>query len=274
MTAGVTAAVPIGLVERFWTARDAELRLDAGHLSDPEGPYAAWLGDADRVVTLRTLDDTPCIVMLGAPSSGKTTAVALEVERLTAAAAVAGTADRILHFDLRDLSELAELCAAVFGHPELVRWQSGTHRLTLVLDSLDEALIEMRKLATRLATELRALPVERLRVRIACRTADWPSVLEHALGALWDERGLRALEIAWSPRRARPPIRSERAIFRGCVGSTSTSSWCATRKARSHRAAGRVMRGPAWRGVMRTRTSVGRSSTRRRCSSRRPKRPS
>ncbi|MCU0633469.1 MAG: hypothetical protein MUE41_01245 [Gemmatimonadaceae bacterium] len=185
-------------MKRFWTTRDAQLRLDADYLADPEGPYAALLGDPDRVVALPTLEDTPCVVMLGEPGSGKTTAVAQEVERVTA---LAPTADCTLHFDLREFVDLADLRAAVLENSDVVRWQGGTHRLTLVLDSLDEALIDMRKLATRLITELRALPIERLRLRVACRTADWPPVLERGLGTLWGEQRIRVLEIAPLRRR-------------------------------------------------------------------------
>lgn len=195
------AGAPIP-VHRFWTDRDAELRLDAGYLSDPEGPYAAYLG-SNSAVSLNTLDHTPCLVLLGEPGSGKTTALCGEATRLQdASAAVDGdAAGVVLHADLRDYADVTDLRASVFERPELERWKNGTHRLTLALDSLDEALIEMRKLATRLASELRALPVARLRVRIACRTADWPSVLEHELNRLWGEGGVRVLEIAPLRRR-------------------------------------------------------------------------
>jgi len=192
------AAVAVRVkIRRFWTARDAELSLDGGYLSDPEGPYAALLG-ANGPFSLDTLDDVPCVVMLGEPGSGKTTALDDEVRRLGNASCPAegGLSDVVLHVDLRDYGEIADLQAGVFGHPEVLSWKAGTHQLTLALDSLDEALIEMRKLAARLATELRALPVARLRLRIACRTADWRAGLEHDLEALWGEHGLRVVEIA------------------------------------------------------------------------------
>ena len=49
------------------------------------------------------------------------------------------------------------------------------------LDSFDECLLSIYNVAALLADELPKRPLNRLNLRIACRTASWPSLLENAL---------------------------------------------------------------------------------------------
>jgi hypothetical protein len=72
----------------------------------------------------------------------------------------------------------------------------GDHRLRLFLDSLDECLLRVDTVAALLVDELRDYPVERLSLRVGCRTADWPGVLEEGLEDLWGEEGFGAYELA------------------------------------------------------------------------------
>jgi len=60
---------------------------------------------------------------------------------------------------------------------------------------LDEGLLNVLSLATLLLRELKKYPPERLYVRIACRTAEWPEVLENGLVAHWHVANFRALEL-------------------------------------------------------------------------------
>ena len=67
------------------------------------------------------------------------------------------------------------------------------------MDSLDEGLLEIRNLATQLVDEFRKKKyrdkLNRLYLRIACRTAVFPQVLEEGLEELWKE-GLVIYELA------------------------------------------------------------------------------
>src|SRR4029077_10801011 len=68
--------------------------------------------------------------------------------------------------------------------------------LHLFLDSLDECLLRIDNIAALIADQLPKEPVKRLRIRIACRTAPWPRILENAFLKLFGEEGFEAYELA------------------------------------------------------------------------------
>jgi predicted NACHT family NTPase len=72
----------------------------------------------------------------------------------------------------------------------------GDYRLHVFLDSLDECLLRVNTVAALLVDEFRNYPVERLYLRIGCRTAEWPNLLEEGLQDLWPEGGFEAYELA------------------------------------------------------------------------------
>ncbi len=89
--------------------------------------------------------------------------------------------DTCLFINLRTFQTDAQLAARLFEGSVFKEWLNGTHNLYLFLDSLDEGLLSIRVLAALLADEFKNLSPERLYVRIACRTAEWPSLLENCL---------------------------------------------------------------------------------------------
>lgn len=85
----------------------------------------------------------------------------------------------------------------LFGSREFATWLEGNHRLHIFLDSLDECLLRVDTVAALLVDELRNCPIERLSLRIGCRTAEWPtSLLENSLKELWGEDNFGAYELA------------------------------------------------------------------------------
>jgi hypothetical protein len=69
--------------------------------------------------------------------------------------------------------------------------------LALYMDSLDEALLRIDTIAVLLADELPRHPVERISIRIACRTFAWPhQTLEAAFTRLWGEEAVGIFELA------------------------------------------------------------------------------
>src|SRR6185312_15455624 len=71
---------------RFWCRREGNLQLDfQGYLADPEGD--GWIRQTDDVVEFSKLSSTPCVVLLGEPGMGKSTAVSDGLERASAGTA-------------------------------------------------------------------------------------------------------------------------------------------------------------------------------------------
>ena len=74
-------------------------------------------------------------------------------------------------------------------------WLDGEHRLHFFLDSLDECLLRIDSVASLLAKEFLECPIERLFLRIACRTADWPQALENDFKNLFGKDNVRVVEL-------------------------------------------------------------------------------
>jgi hypothetical protein len=188
--AGAAPRRPLYAWERLWVPRGGSVSLSGrGYLAEPMRSKWGFDVNAD-LVPLSELESVPALVLLGEPGIGKSTEVDAARRFAELAAAERGDAN------LRDYASDERLHHEVFGHPRVGAWQRGTHRLTLFLDSLDEGLLELRPLATRVLAELRALGPDRLAVRVACRTAEWPMVLERGLQELWGEANVAVYELA------------------------------------------------------------------------------
>ena len=101
-----------------------------------------------------------------------------------------------LWLDLRSFKSEGRLISKLFGNPTFTRWAAGNHNLHLFLDSLDECLLRIDTVGSLLIDELKEFPIERLYLRIACPTAEWPRVLEVGLRDLWGNERFKAYELA------------------------------------------------------------------------------
>lgn len=175
MVRALLMAKPVYAWKRFWCPPDGRINLsDRGFLVDPEEPFGAALnGD---VVPWDTTSTKPCLILLGEPGIGKSSAMASERERMVRA--IQGTEDQVLPVDLRRYQSDQRLHEHVFESVVVKTWKEGDGRLHLFLDSMDECLMRIENIGPILLGELSELPVERLSVRVACRTADWPRNLE------------------------------------------------------------------------------------------------
>jgi len=154
---------------RYWLPDGAELEFDrSGFMPDPSNKWsAAWV---PNVRSYAEIDERACLVLIGEPGLGKTTALQ------RAAAQVRkdpGTGeDEVLFVDLSASAEESVLRSRIFEAPEWKRWLTGNHRLHLFLDTLDFALLRIETIGELLEDGLSHAPVERLALRLTCRTAD------------------------------------------------------------------------------------------------------
>lgn len=179
--------------KRFWCPRNGSINLiDGGYLADPDASHGSYMNPALR--SFQGIAQIPCLALLGEPGLGKTEA--MKAERSVVDATVMAEGGKTLWLDLRSYSSEQRLVDKLFGNPEFISWLEGDHRLHVFLDSLDECLLRVDTVAALLVDELRGCPVERLSLRIGCRTAEWPTLLEEGFKELWSEQGFEVYELA------------------------------------------------------------------------------
>jgi len=179
--------------KRFWCELAGRVNLsDDGFLVDPDAEYGSVLNP--DVVSWDRISTRACLILLGEPGIGKSTALDDEHDRTAANCAASG--DQLLKVDLRSYQTDQRLHEHVFESSAITSWVTGTHRLHLFFDSMDEGLMRIDNIGPVLLTEFKDLPVSRLNVRLACRTADWPRGLESQLASLWGEDKVGMYELA------------------------------------------------------------------------------
>jgi len=179
---------------RFWAPPEARIVFDEhGYIRDPEGPFGNIYNPQLR--KLETLLETPCLGLLGEPGSGKTTALLQERQRI--AQQVEARSQQLLWVNLAQYGDETRILQEVFRNATFESWRAEGRPLHLFLDSLDECLLRIDHVATLLVEELkRNYPVDRLFLRIACRTAEWPSILGDGLKEIWGQPNFAVYEIA------------------------------------------------------------------------------
>lgn len=179
--------------KRFWYPRGGQISLaDSGFLVDPESEYAPYY--PQNVAPFDVIAHSPCLVLLGEPGIGKSTALKAEYKATKVAAEVAG--DTALFFDLRDYSSDERLERKVFKCDAVQAWLAGQRTLHLFLDSLDEGLLLIDNISRVILSELEALPPTRLRLRIASRPADWQGGLEEGFRRFWGGSNVAVFTLA------------------------------------------------------------------------------
>jgi hypothetical protein len=175
---------------RGWVPPDGRLPQDADAWL-PERDVLALL--ASDVVEFDDVEGIPCLLLVGEPGTGKSCALQQAAQR---AATQKALGDEVLCYDLGAASNVREIKHELFGAPEVRRFETAGGRLHLFLDSLDEAKVQVRRVVSHLEEQLGTLDLDRLILRIACRTADLPQAFQQWLGERYGETRMRTLELA------------------------------------------------------------------------------
>jgi hypothetical protein len=172
--------------KRYWCPREGSLNLsDDGYLFDPESKYGLFINqDACSYIDIASRN---CLVLLGEPGIGKTTV-------LDAIAQFEGNNYRTVQLDLGEYSSEDRLFRHFFENEAIKTWLDGSYILSVLIDSLDECRIA--GIAKLLSREFARMPIERMRLRITCRTAQWPITLEDALIAAWGKDNVGVYELS------------------------------------------------------------------------------
>lgn len=127
-----------------------------------------------------------CVIFLGEPSSGKSKTLGREgSDREHLEATIKETGNVAVWLDLRDYDSSPDVTHAFEGQPTIALWkETDGQRLFLFMDSLDECRASIRAINNVLGRKLCELPLDRLMLRIICRTAEWPAFLESELRRL------------------------------------------------------------------------------------------
>jgi len=179
--------------KRFWYPRETTIELrDGGYLYRPEVEWAIRFFSGN-LIPLEELASVPCLILLGEPGLGKSRELSQQQtftrDRL---------GEAVLWCDFNAYQEQSMLARALFDHATFQEWLHGTRRLYLFLDGLDEGRLSIPTLARFLAVEFARYRdhLTRLSLRITCRTAEWPALLEDQLGELWGNANMRVFRLA------------------------------------------------------------------------------
>lgn len=169
--------------KRFWVPSDESAHLDGSYLMDPDSEYGRIVNA--KALPISALREHQCLVLLGEPGMGKTTAMKDARQEIEQRASSAG--EGFLWLDLNTCGSDSTLDRYLFDNSEFQSWRQGSRTLNLFLDSLDECLLRIETVALRLVRELRPGDPSKLRLRIACRTAEWPRTVRDGLAELYGQ---------------------------------------------------------------------------------------
>jgi predicted NACHT family NTPase len=167
---------------------------DGGYLDDPDSEWGRHSNP--DVMPFETIERFPCLGLLGEPGMGRTRT--FQVQRGAIDRQVKEEGGQTLWVDLGGYRSEDRLIRDLFASDAFIAWKQGEQRLYIFLDSLDECLLPMDTVAALLVAEFQKYSniLQRLFLRIVCRTAVWPNTLEDNVRALWGKDAVEVCEIS------------------------------------------------------------------------------
>ncbi len=167
---------------RFWSPRETRAHgASSEFFEDPQGAYGKHLHP--QAASLGEITpETGLLVLCGEPGLGKTTELSQLRDRLPS---TAEDETSLIYLQAREFDSFPDLQGHLENLPAWQTWLSGSNRLTIILDGLDEGMIRMPTLVARLRTFLENKNLGRLRLVLACRSFEWPTAEGDQLASLW-----------------------------------------------------------------------------------------
>lgn len=178
--------------KRFWCPPDALLHLESdGFLTDCENTYGKMF--APETKGFQEIEKTHCLILLGEPGIGKSTAMYDEISRIPR---IEGSGQSVTVINLKEYGSEDCLWKDLFENAMWQDYIEGRCALQLFLDGLDEVRIRINNVQNLLVRGFRNGPRDSLFLRIACRTAEWPSSFYDQLCNLWSREEVQVFELA------------------------------------------------------------------------------
>jgi hypothetical protein len=158
--------------KRFWCRFGGPIHVGdqvQGFLTDPEGKFTKLYNP--ELFTLDQLATESCLILCGDPGIGKSTVIQQHKDALKSSL---GERGHLILIDFRDVPSDSAFNRWTFDSTEWQRWRASTDKLLLVVDGVDEGLVKIRGFVSYLAALLRNEPIDRLKLILACRSAEWP----------------------------------------------------------------------------------------------------
>lgn len=167
--------------DRFWIKRGGTFHSDhLGFLYNPVGEYSPNY----ECKSFNDLQEKPLLFLLGEPGIGKSKTI----EQIHS---VLKNNQQNTHLiNLRLVNDAATLQNLIFQDPVIQSWQNSDTKLELFLDSYDEGLLGFENITAHIIDNFQKISTEKLqtlKLRVVCRTAELPQMLESELKRLFTQ---------------------------------------------------------------------------------------
>ena len=169
--------------QRYWCELSESIPLDEfGFLRDPESEWFHIYFEKP-VFKTDSLINKNCLLLLGEPGIGKST----ELRKLRGHESANGSATVL--FELRDFDSKIDLKEGIINNETVQFWlKDPCNPLSIYFDSLDEALLEAKRISVGVFEILKKLKQSgEILLRLACRTSDLPTDFTTQLKTIFED---------------------------------------------------------------------------------------
>ena len=173
--------------DRYWVSFGENPTMNEGFFVEPAKNNDAtnWFLDKSNGVSLDSLREIPCLVLLGDVGMGKSTILAEEFQRLKND--LKEEDHNVILIDLKGI-HYSRIIPKIFDDQATLEWISGKKSLTVFIDSLDECWRRVQELESILIGELERIGLHSkppIFLRLACRSTEWRGEVGDSLRKLF-----------------------------------------------------------------------------------------